>query len=176
MLAGFPMPVPFDRSHPDTHPHLSFEFDPKGLDFSGWTKTFVHYNTKVCVADAENCLGTCSRRMVGNDDTFKMREKPYLIFNTKLNSTRWVRHSSVRSEFIPIFNDILYGSNFFTPIFYFLHQFFVFLHQFFVFFTQIVDFFYTNFFVFLHQFFAFVTPIFCLFYTNFFQKKMFSKF
>jgi len=37
---------------------------------SGWSGFFIHFDTKVCVANVENCFGEC--KMQGNDDSFKL--------------------------------------------------------------------------------------------------------
>ena len=89
MMKGYPKPNPYDPNEPNPDPHLAFEIDP-GDHFAGFTQTFIHYQTKVCVANVENCYGTCSD-MAGNDDSFEgLPDTPYIIDYNKPNSTSYL--------------------------------------------------------------------------------------
>ena len=68
ILGEYPQPNGYDEEEPDGHPHLAFEINAKALT-AGFDETFIHFNTKVCVTNAQNCFGTCNE-MAGNDDSF----------------------------------------------------------------------------------------------------------
>ena len=56
-LSEIPEPEPYMPDDPNPDPHLSFEINPKALMIPGYVSTYIHYDTKVCVANAENCFG-----------------------------------------------------------------------------------------------------------------------
>lgn len=69
LLTEYPQPVPYNPSDPEweigrkKHPHLVFMIKPNtlGRAFHGANQLFIHYSTKVCVKNIENCFGTCNK-------------------------------------------------------------------------------------------------------------------
>ena len=90
MMGVYPQPNPYDPNEPNPDPHLAFEIDPKN-HFAAFTgPTFIHYQTKVCVADFENCYGTCPE-MAGNDDSFEgMPDTPFIVNYKRTNSSSYL--------------------------------------------------------------------------------------
>ena len=89
MMGAYPQPNPYDPDEPNADPHLAFEIEP-GDHFAGFTQTFIHYQTKVCVANYENCYGACPD-MAGNDDSFeRLPNTPFIVDYQQSNSTSYL--------------------------------------------------------------------------------------
>ena len=66
ILPEYPPAISYNTDFPDIWPHLSFEVDPSVLTENFTIEVFLHFETKVCITNVENCFGECSE-IAGND-------------------------------------------------------------------------------------------------------------